>query len=132
MMPYILPHNAADGTVGQDRHVVMPTFELQIAFLGSRFSKAIALEGAIEQLAALPADVLQSLLGSETLLAASEVEVAQVDTLSIRVLQGDRRVAHDVSLSIGPSTDFAPAVHRWLCPGLTRILQTCPLRRPDC
>lgn len=33
-------------------------------------------------MAALPAEVLQSLLGSETLLAASEVEVAQVRTMT--------------------------------------------------
>lgn len=49
-----------------------------MAFVGAHFSKAVAAEGAAAQLAALPADVLQQLLASETLQAASEIEVAQV------------------------------------------------------
>lgn len=49
-----------------------------MAFVGAHFTKAVAAEGAAAQLAALPSDVLHQLLGSETLQAASEVEVAQV------------------------------------------------------
>ena len=55
-----------------------------MVFVGAHFSKAVALEGATAQLATLPADVLQSLLGSGTLQAASEVEVAQVRILEAK------------------------------------------------
>lgn len=50
---------------------------LQMAYVCANFSKAVTAEGAAEQVDALPRELLLQLLGSESLQASSELDVAQ-------------------------------------------------------